>query len=133
MDRRKIKEFQNLIENNNFQEASELIPDLLDWKKYSTFCEKVRKYLCKEDREKDAWLFQLAQIQAIFTEEIEQKKIKSEAYAEETRQSAEKTGLIYNDALSSFEMLSQKASKVFNGKILSFAMELIYESSKPIS
>jgi hypothetical protein len=118
MNHQLIEEFKILVNEGDLRGASVLIPKILTLKQYRNFCEKTRKYLCRENRREEAIPFELAEVQAMLTEESEHNKDEAESIARQMLENANLLRTVYEDSETSFEMLSEKAAYIIDKEIL---------------
>lgn len=122
MDPKKINQFRLLINSGKLSEASELIPEILSYSQYRSFCLKVEKYLCAKERRMASLPFHLALLQTVVTEDKEQNLIEADARHKMAEEDAELARKISEDAEASFDIMSERAAKIFDKDIIAFAL-----------
>lgn len=122
MNQKKINQFKLLINTEKLEEASKLIPEILTYSQYKFFCLKTEKYLCNKDKKIASLSFRNAHTQTVMTEAKEQELLEADARMKMAEEEAILARTIYEDAEASFEIMSERAAKVFDKDILSFAL-----------
>lgn len=121
MNQKKINQFKLLIDARKLEEASKLIPEILTYSQYKTFCTKTEKHLCSIGRKIDSLTFLNAHIQTAMTETKEQELLEADSRYKLAEEDAALARTIAEDAEASFDIMSERAAKIFDKDILSFA------------
>lgn len=128
MNPKKINQFKLLLNAGKLEEASKLIPEILTYPQYRSFCLKTKKYLSSKNRKIDSLIFRNAHTQTVMTEAREQELLDVESKYKLAEEDVVLNKTICEDAEASFEIMSERAAKIFDKDILSFAMiELVRE------
>lgn len=122
MNQKKINQFKLLINTGKLEEASKLIPEILTYPQYRSFCLKAKKHLQNKNRKIDSLAFLNAHIQTVMTEAKEQESLDADSRYKLAEEDAGLARTICEDAEASFEIMSERAAKIFDKDILSFVL-----------